>query len=170
MSLKSLKIKLALILMAGVMAGTLVVAAPQAKSPVRTPQTAQSAPVSQFYAPVSANAVVKNPSLYMNKYVKIKATFNKFSTLGLDYKPVMRSSQDYISFLILNDELPGVPLSEMKIFIKRTEAEKFIDLDSGDKIEFDAKVIGTALGDPWLEVQKLTVTQKKPKDKDKAKQ
>lgn len=116
--------------------------------------------------------IVNNPHAYLNKYVKIQARFNRFSTLGLDYKPVMRKSQDYLSFLINRDDVTThtVPLSEMKIFIKRSEAEKYIDLDSGDKIEFEAKVVSTALGDPWLDATKIKVLEKKNKDQDKSKE
>lgn len=121
------------------------------------------------YVSVTPLSVVANPSLYMNKNIKMKATFDKFSTLGLDYKPALRSSQDYISFLIKRDDVTDhtIPLSEMKIFIKRTEAEKFIDLDSGDVIEIYGKVFSTALTDPWVDVNKLVVIQKKTPDKKK---
>ena len=53
----------------------------------------------------------------------------------------------------------------MKIFIKRTEAEKFIELDSGDIIEVYGKVFSTALTDPWIETEKLVIIEKKNKTK-----
>ena len=111
--------------------------------------------------------VVANPDLYLGKQVKFNATFDKFSTLGLDYKPAFRSSEKYISFLIKRDDVTDhtIPLSEMKIFIKRTEAEKFIELDSGDVIEVYGKVFSNALTDPWIEVDKLVIITKKNKDK-----
>lgn len=112
-------------------------------------------------APLS---VVEAPQKYLNKTVVMKATFDKFSTLGLDYKKAMRSSADYIGFLIQRDDVAdhNVPLSEMKLFIKREYAEKFIELDTGDKIEITGKVFSTALGDPWIDVSKITIVQKKP--------
>ena len=102
----------------------------------------------------------------MNKKVKFKASFDKFSTLGLDYKPAMRDSQKYISYLIKRDDVTDhtVPLSEMKIFILRSEAEKFIDLDSGDIIEVYGKVFSNALTDAWVDTEKLVVIEKKNKD------
>lgn len=123
------------------------------------------------YAAVTPLAVVANPQSYMNKNIKFKATFDKFSTLGLDYKPAMRDSQKYISFLIKRDDVTDhtIPLAEMKIFILRTEAEKFIDLDSGDVIEVYGKVFSNALTDTWLDAEKIVVIEKKNKDKDKAK-
>lgn len=110
--------------------------------------------------------VVANPDMYLNKKIKFRAVFDKFSTLGLDYKPAMRDSQKYISFLIKRDDVTDhtIPLSEMKIFILRTEAEKFIDLDSGDVIEVYGKVFSNALTDPWIDAEKLIVVDKKNKD------
>ena len=98
-----------------------------------------------------------------------KAKFDKFSTLGLDYKPAMRSSENYISFLIQRPDVTdhNIPLSELKIFLNRTEAEKHIDLNSGDVIEFTGKVFSNALGDPWMDVDKFTVISTKPKTDNK---
>jgi len=109
--------------------------------------------------------VVANPQFYLNKNIKMNATFDKFSTLGLDYKPAMRKSEDFIGILIRRDDVTDhvMPLPEMKLFLKRKEAEKFIDLESGDKIQIDGKVFSTAMGDPWIEITKLTViSSKKP--------
>lgn len=113
--------------------------------------------------------IVANPSIYLHKNVKFTATFDKFSILGLDYKPAFRDSQKYITFLIKRDDVTDhtIPLSEMKIFIKRSEAEKFIELDSGDIIEVYGKVFSDALTDAWVDVEKLVVVQKVNKDKAK---
>lgn len=121
------------------------------------------------YTAVSSLNIVNNPSAYLNKKVRFKAAFDKFSTLGLDYKPAFRDSQKYISFLIRRDDVTDhvIPLSEMKIFIKRSEAEKFIDLDSGDIIEVYGKVFSDALTDAWVDTDKLVVICKKKKDEDK---
>lgn len=111
-------------------------------------------------------AIVNSPKNYLNKSVKMTAKFDKFSTLGLDYKPAFKSSEDYISFLIKRDDTSyDIPLSEMKLFIKREEAEKFIDLKSGDEISIEGIVFSDALGDAWVDVKKLTVVKKAP-DKD----
>ena len=45
--------------------------------------------------------VVNSPKTYLNKSIIMSAKFDKFSTLGLDYKPALKSSENYISFLIL---------------------------------------------------------------------
>lgn len=110
--------------------------------------------------------LIQRPGFYLNKNVKIKAKFDKFSTLGLDYAPAMRSSEKYISFLIQRPDIQdhNIPLSELKIFIDRTEAEKHIDLNSGDVIEFTGKVFSSALGDAWMDVDKFTVISSKPKE------
>ena len=103
--------------------------------------------------------IVARPSFYLNKTVKIRGKFDKFSTLGLDYKPAMRSSENYITFLIQRPDVldHNIPLSELKIFLSRTEAEKYIDLNSGDIVEFSGKVFSTALGDPWMDATTFTV-------------
>lgn len=117
------------------------------------------------YALVNPLDVVARPNFYLNKNIKIKAKFDKFATLGLDYKPAMRSSEKYISFLIQRPDITdhNIPLSELKIFLDRTVAEKHIELNSGDVIEFTGKVFSTALGDPWMDVDNFTVISTKPK-------
>lgn len=114
------------------------------------------------YQMVNSLDVVNNPSNYLNKKIKMAATFDKFSTLGLDYKPAFRNSKDYISFLIRRNDIVDhiVPLSEMKLFLKRDVAEKFIDLETGDKIEVYGRVFSQALGDPWIEVEHLKIIKK----------
>lgn len=130
------------------------------QSPVQQ-QTAVSS-----YPLVNSLDMVASPSKYLNKTVKVKGKFDKFSTLGLDYAPAMRSSEEYITFLIQRDDVKdhNIPLSEMKIFLKRTEAEKHIDLNAGDEIEFSGKVFSNALGDVWMDAEKFTVLSKQPKE------
>ena len=56
----------------------------------------------------------------------------------------------------------------MKIFLKKEVAEKHIDLDAGDEIEFTGKVFSAALGDTWIDVDLFTVlTQKTKKAEEK---
>ena len=65
------------------------------------------------------------------------------------------------AFLILDYTKSAVFVNiKMKIFLKRAEAEKFIDLNAGDEIEFSGKVFSTALGDAWLDVFQITVLSK----------
>ncbi len=121
------------------------------------------------YTTVNPVAMVENPNIYLNKNVKFKAKFDKFSTLGLDYKPAFRSSEKYISFLIQRSNITthNVPLSELKIFITRTEAEKHIDLNSGDEIEVAGKVFSNALGDVWMDAESFTVLSTKANNQNK---
>ena len=96
----------------------------------------------------------------------MKAKFDKFSTLGLDYKPAFKSSDDYISFLIKRDDTThDIPLSEMKLFLKRDEAEKFIDLKTNDEVQIKGVVFSDALGDTWIDVKQLTILKKAPEEK-----
>lgn len=130
------------------------------KSSVATPTQTYT------YTPVKPLDLVTHPNAFVNKRVKIRAKFDKFSSLGLDYKPAMRSSQKYITFLICRDNTTNViPLSELKNFLKREVAEKNIDLETGDIIEYSGLVFSNALGDVWLEVEDFKVIQSKAKDK-----
>lgn len=112
--------------------------------------------------------LIENPDLYLNKKIKIKGTFDKFSILGLDYKPAMKSSEKYITFLIQRPEVSNdIPLSELKNFLAREVAEKYIDLNNGDVIEYTGTVFSSALGDAWVDVDSITVLKKKEEKKDK---
>lgn len=54
----------------------------------------------------------------------------------------------------------NIPLSEFKIFLTKELAEKNIDLDAGDEVLFSGRVFSTALGDPWMDVDKFEVVNK----------
>jgi len=133
---------------------------------VTTPSSAaQKIQTSQgiFVKPLT---VVYSPSTYLNKTIIMDAKFDKFSTLGLDYKPAMKSSEDYISFLIKRDDTSfNIPLSEMKLFMKRKMAENFIDLKTNDEIQIKGIVFSNALGDAWVDVNELKITKKAPEEK-----
>ena len=130
---------------------------------VKATTTPATSVAQQTFTEVSALDMVAYPSKYLNKYVTVKGKFDKFSVLGLDYKPAMRSSEDYISFLIQRDDVKdhNVPLSELKIFLKKSEAEKNIDLNAGDEVQFSGKVFSTALGDVWMDAEHFKVLSKK---------
>ena len=116
---------------------------------------------------LSPLTIVNSPTNFLNKTVTLNAKFDKFSTLGLDYKSAFKSSEEYISFLIKRDDTAfDIPLSEMKLFIKREEAEKHIDLKSNDEIQIVGTVFSDALGDAWIDVSKLTLIKKAPEKKD----
>lgn len=124
------------------------------------------------YETVAPLDLVANPQNYLKKNIKLTALFDKFSTIGLDYPPVNRSSKDYISFIIKRPDVENtghtIPLSELKFIIKRDKAEKLIDLESGDKIEVKGKVFSTALGDPWVDVDEVKVLETKANSAKKA--
>lgn len=102
---------------------------------------------------VTPLSVVANPSMFLNKTIMMTAKFDKFSTIGLDYPPALRPTEDYISFMVYRDDTQhDIPLSELKLFMKRSEAQKFIDLKSKDKIKITGKLFSTALGDAWVDV------------------
>ena len=127
--------------------------AEEVKNVTKKAETVAKAPIT--YITVEPLDVVANPQNYLNKNVKMQAVFHKFSMLGLDYDKAKRDSKDHISMLIKRPGVAGsytIPLSEMKIIIKRDLAEKLSDLESGDRIELTGKVFSTALKDPWIDV------------------
>lgn len=136
-----------------------------AKPATTQPKTVSQPPLNKDYFEANPIEIVKNPAFYIGKKVKFKAKFDKFSTLGLDYTPAKRSSEDYITLLIQRPDVTShdIPLSELKIFMNRKEAEKHIDLNSGDEIEIAGKVFAKALGDAWMDVDNFTVLRTFPK-------
>lgn len=119
------------------------------------------------YAAVNALDIVASPFKFLHRNVSIRGKFDKFSTLGLDYPAAMRTSEKYISVLIQRPDVTdhNIPLSELKIFLKKELAEKNINLDAGDEIELYGRVFSTALGDAWMDVDDLKVITKKNPDK-----
>ena len=130
-----------------------------AANPVVNQPVTQQRNVSKSYITVTPVAIVQQPKFYLGKNVKFKAKFDKFSTLGLDYRPAFRSSEKYISLLIQRPDIPGrnIPFSELKIFVDRESAEKHIDLNAGDEIEISGHIFSIALGDPWMSVEEFNV-------------
>jgi len=118
---------------------------------------------------VSPLTVVNNPNRFLNKTISFNAEFVSYSALGLDYKPAYKDPKEYISILIKREDVQDhvIPLSEMKIFLKRKIAEKHMDLEQGDKIRITGKVFSTALGDPWIDIAEITVLEKAPKKENK---
>lgn len=116
--------------------------------------------------------IVANPDSFLNKNVKFTAIFDKFSGLGLDYPPAKKPSTEYIGILIKRDDVKDhtVPLSEMKLFMTRKMAEKFVDIDPGDKVSIEGNVFLTALGDPWINISSMTILEQvNKKEKTEAK-
>lgn len=147
------------------MSVTLNAAEPQGQKPnIQTPVSANVEVISGL-RPVD---IVNKPQDYLNKNVTFTSKFAAFSSLGLDYPKAMRSSEDYIGFLIMRDDVNNViPLSEFKLFIKRKTAEKYIDLEQGDTVKIEANIFSTALGDPWGEIVSMSVVSKAAPKTDK---
>jgi|GEM_PF-1112372 len=121
------------------------------------------------YMMVEPLELVSHPNSFMGKEIKIKGEFHKFSTLGLDYDRAMRSSKDYISVLIKRPDVAEqytIPLSELKLIMKRDAAEEMLEMESGDKVEITGKVFSSALNDPWVDVYELTSLEPKEEEKD----
>jgi hypothetical protein len=137
-----------------------------------TPPAKAVATLKTAKKPVSVEllTLLKTPTAYLQNPVKFSGTFSSFSSLGLDYKPAFRDGKDHVLLLFFRpDALPAhkIPLSEVKIFIQRKESEKLPDLETNDLVTIIGTPFSNALGDVWVDVNQLTITQKaprKPKD------
>lgn len=109
---------------------------------------------------VQPERLVDQPNAYLNKNVRFTANFYAYSSLALDYKPIMRSAKTHLSFLVLRNN-SKVPLSELKLAMiipkdeKGTDAKLLLELKEGDQVEITGKVAGVALDEPWVDVLKL---------------
>ncbi len=103
---------------------------------------------------VSPIDVVNCPEKYLGKNISFTGKFVAFTALGLDYKPAFKDGSKYIGLLIERSDVKDhvIPLSEMKILVKRDDVEKVNEIDQGDKVKITGKVFSTALGDPWVDV------------------
>jgi hypothetical protein len=140
-----------------------------AVTPVAVPAKATSKAthnVAVKATPVGLQTLLKNPQPYLHKPVVFSGTFSTFSSLGLDYKPALREAKNYVTVLLFRpDVLPAhkIPLSEVKIFIRRKESEKLPDLETNYVVTIEGIPFSTALGDVWVDLTKVTVTQKTPR-------
>lgn len=123
---------------------------------------------------VTADDLVNKPHEFLNKNVKFQGDFSSFSSLALDYKPAMKPSKTYLSFLIFRNGT-HVPLSELKLAMaipkeKDPDNTLLATLKEGDQLELVGKVFSAALDDPWVEVfkvKKLNVKPEEEKDKER---
>lgn len=150
------------------------------KAPEKTAEKKESKPVPEpvieNVVPVQPETLVEHPSDYLNKNVRFTANFYAYSTLALDYKPALRPSKDFLSFLIYRNN-SKVPLSELKLAMHMPKDEKdaqsklLTELKDGDQVEITAKVFAMALDEPWADVlrlKRLKAAADEKKDKDKA--
>ncbi len=142
---------------------SLLIAMPTFAAPQAAKQQAAK-PAVQNVQPtrVTPLALVANPKEFLSKKIIMDGKFDKFSTLGLDYKKAFRDSNSYIGFMVQRDDVKDhcVPLSELKLFLKRDYAEKFVDLNTGDKISMTGVVFSNALGDAWVDITNIQILQK----------
>ena len=54
----------------------------------------------------------------------------------------------------------------MKLFLKKEEAEKHIDLKVNDEIQITGILFSDALGDAWIDVSNITLVKKAPEKED----
>lgn len=135
--------------------------APKAAEAKKTEAPEVKIPDSE-YLRVSPTELLKDPKQFMSKHVDFVGVFNRFSDTGLDYKKAFRDSRDYVSLFILRPDVEPhkIPLSELKLFFPRKKSEEVLNLESGDTIRIKGTVFGTALNEPWVDINEIKVLQK----------
>lgn len=134
------------------------------------PEKPAPEPVIENVVNVQPEDLVRAPSEYLNKNVKFNAQFYTYSSVALDYKPAMRSSKDYFSFLVLRPN-SHVPLSELKLAMpipkdeKSPQSDLLQKLKDKDEVEVIGKVFSTALDEPWVDVLKIKLVKQAPENK-----
>lgn len=140
-----------------------------AAEPVSAPEKPHTSAAQSYILKVSPLDIVSNPSSYLNKTVSFTGEFVSFTSLGLDYKPAFRDGSKYIGILMRRPDSKDyiIPLSELKMFMKRETAEKIISIEQGDSFQLKGRVFSAALGDPWLDITEFKITGRKNKQEEK---
>ena len=146
--------------------GTSVKAKPAVTKPV-SPAEKRDTILDYSYQDVDPLSIVKSPKDYLNKKVSFTGIFNSFDGYALNYDKALRSDKDYVNVVIRRPDATHhpIPLSELKLFLAREKSKQALDLEPGDKIVIHAKEFSTALNDPWLDVDEVTIIEKNPKAK-----
>ncbi len=134
--------------------------APSDKAPITTTvQVASPSGTAQMVSPLD---LVKSPEDYLKANVVFDGTFTSFSNLGLDYPKAERDGNDYITVLIRRPDVAHhtIPLAELKLFLSRKDSDSIQDLESGDDVRIEGTVFSAALGDPWVDITAIKITQK----------
>ena len=126
-------------------------------------------PVIENVQNVTSEQLVDKPHEYLNRNIKFVATFYGFNNLALDYKPALRPSKSYLSFLVLRDN-SKVPLSELKLAMpipkeKDPENTMLAQLKDGDQLEITGKVFAAALDEPCVDVLRMKKLKSAPEEK-----
>jgi hypothetical protein len=109
-----------------------------------------------FFGSVNKIHIVSGEGLSIKEYM-----FYMYASLFI----VSAITFSILALIKRDDTTFNIPLSEMKLFLKRETAEKFIDLKTNDLIRIKGTVFSDALGDAWIDVKEITVTQKAPEEK-----
>ena len=102
--------------------------------------------------------LVSEPKKFLNKKIVISGQFYSFSTIPLDYERAMKSSKDFIGLILARPDQTEIPLVELKLAAPlKLFKEGDIDIEHGDIVSLEGKVYAVALGEPWLEINKIEI-------------
>lgn len=110
--------------------------------------------------PTALVDLVSEPAKFLGKKIVLEGEFYSFSTLALDYEPAMRSSKDYIGLVLARPDQTEIPLVELKIASSlKYFKDKNINLEHGHKLAIKGKVYAVALGEPWVDVEEISLLE-----------
>lgn len=137
-----------------------------AKTEADPKETQQKGILDPSYKETDPLNLMRNVDSWVGQKISFEATFVAFSPYALDYKGALRTSKDYISFLVQRPDVTHhvIPLSELKLIFPRKKVDNVTDLESGDTILVRGKVFSAALGDPWVDVDEVILLQKSPEN------
>jgi lysyl-tRNA synthetase class II len=129
-----------------------------------TQKPAKTTTVNTVAKPIASPVeLVKNPQKYLKQSVRFEGVVSGFSSLGLDYKPALRDSKNHVGLLVYRSDVwpkYKIPLSELKLFLKRTANQKLPDLNQNDVVSLEGTLFSTALGDAWVDITSYKLLQK----------
>jgi hypothetical protein len=141
----------------------------QAAAPATTASAKAKPAILSYKSVASPLDLLKSPEVYKNQGVLFEGEFSSFSTLGLDYKPAFKDSKEFLTVLIRRPDVEHhkIPLAELKLFYSRKDTDFLSKLDPGDLLRLKGQVFSTALGDVWIQLDKIEILQKVKLDKTK---
>lgn len=110
---------------------------------------------------IKLSELILEPEKFLNKDLTIEGEFYSFSTIPLDYEKAMKSSKDFIGLILARPDQTEIPLVELKLAAPlKMFKEGDLNIEHGDIISLEAKVYAVALGEPWLEVEEISLEKK----------
>lgn len=111
---------------------------------------------------VSLADIVSKPEQWIDQSICFSGIFESYSDLGLDHPTVERPHTEYVTFIVSRPDT-NIPLSELKLFVPikiiESHSKEVSKIKKGSQITFQGKPFATILGEPWVDVLSIKLTQ-----------